>query len=76
MQVLLKLALCNRDNVADALEVIQPSPCSEQCRLPQAADDHVQSGFEYLQGWRTHSFSGQPAPVFDSTHMENLLPGM
>lgn len=44
-------------------------PCSEQDQLQQVAQDSVQLGFEYAQGWRLHSFCGQPFPVSD--HPEN-----
>jgi len=29
------------------------------------AQDHVPLGFENLQGWLLHNFSGQPVPGFD-----------
>lgn len=32
-----------------------------------------QSHFEYLQGWRLHQPSGQPAPLFDQTHSKEKL---
>jgi len=31
--------------------------------LDQAAQGPIQPGLEHLQGWVTHSFSGQPVPV-------------
>lgn len=34
-------------------------------QLKQVTQDHVQSGFECLCGWRLHSLSEQPIPVFD-----------
>jgi len=34
-----------------------PTPLLKQSHLEQAAHDHVQMAFEYLQGWRLHSFS-------------------
>ena len=38
------------------------SPCYVQGRQPpdQAAQSHIQSGPECLQGWGTHSLLGQP----------------
>ena len=31
----------------------------------QVAQDCAQLGFEYVQGWKLHSLSRQPGPVFD-----------
>jgi len=42
---------------------VQPL-CSDRVQREQVAQDAVQSGFEYLQGWRLQSLSGQPVPVF------------
>ena len=33
--------------------------CSEQGHMQHSAQDCVQSGFEYLQGWRLHNLSGK-----------------
>lgn len=38
----------------------RPSTAAES-----VAQDHVQLGFDRLQGWRCHSLSGQPLPGFD-----------
>jgi len=39
-----------------------PTPCYVQGRQPadQAAQSHIQSGLECLQGWGIHSLLGQP----------------
>lgn len=38
--------------------LIQP-PSSQQSQLEQVAQDHIQPGFEYLQGWSLHNLPGQ-----------------
>jgi len=57
------------------LEIIwfQP-PCHEQGHLPldQAAQSSIQPAFEHCQGGGSHNFSGQPVPVFDHPHGEEL----
>jgi len=35
----------------------------KQVHLQQAAQGHIQAGFEYLQGRRLHNPSGQSIPV-------------
>ncbi|EOA97032.1 hypothetical protein Anapl_17450, partial [Anas platyrhynchos] len=42
-----------------------PPPCHGLGHLPldQVAQSPIQPGLEHLQGWGTHSFSGQPVPV-------------
>ena len=42
-----------------------PTPCYVQGRQPpdQAAQSHIQSGLESLQGWGIHSLLGQLVPV-------------
>lgn len=45
-----------------------PSPCLEQGQLEQVAEGRVWSGFEYLQGGRLPSPSGQTFPVPDHPH--------
>jgi len=37
-------------------------------QLEQIAQGHSQSDATYLQRWRLHNLSGQPAPVFDHTN--------
>jgi len=46
-----------------------PSPNSlpKQDHLEQAAQDHVQMGFEYLQRRRLHNPAAQPVPVLWSS---------
>ena len=43
---------------------LAPIPCHGQgCHSPvQAAQNPIQPGLKHLQGWGTHSFSGQPVP--------------
>lgn len=40
----------------------------KQGQPEQIAQDHVQLGFQYLQGRRLHSFSGKPVPALDYHH--------
>lgn len=41
-------------------------------QLEQVAQDVVQLGTEYLQGWRICNFSGWLAPVFELSHSKKL----
>lgn len=50
------------------------TPLFKQTHLAQVAQDHVQVVFEYLQGWRAHSFSGQPEAVLHRPRSEEVLP--
>jgi len=53
-----------------------PTPCYVQGHQPQgqAAQSHVQSGLECLQGQGIHSLLGQPAPLLPwSEHQKKLL---
>lgn len=43
-----------------------PTPWSKQGQ--QVAQDHFQSGFQQLQGWRLPSLSELFVPVFDHHH--------
>lgn len=43
-----------------------------QSQLQQIAQGHVQSCFEYPQGWKFHNLSGQPAPLFDQSNNKNI----
>lgn len=45
--------------------MIELSSCSKQGHLKQIAQERVQLGFEYPQGWKLQSLSGQPVPAFD-----------
>lgn len=38
-------------------------PCSKQVQLEEVSQGHVPLSFEFVQGWRTHSVSGQHVPV-------------
>jgi len=53
-------------------------PCHEQGHLPpdQAAQSSIQPGLEHCQGGGSHSFSGQPGPVFHHPHGEEFLPNI
>lgn len=53
----LKLAGTSGDNLVQL-------PCSEPGQLEQVAQDCVLSGSDYLRGWRSYNFSGQPVPLF------------
>ena len=50
-------------------------PCYVQGHQPpdQAAQSHIQPGFECLQGWGIHSLLGQPVPVLHHPVCEGLL---
>ncbi|XP_009664474.2 polyprenol reductase isoform X4 [Struthio camelus] len=43
-------------------------PCSSRGHLEHIAQDHIQTGFEYLQGRRLHYLSGQPVPMLCHPH--------
>lgn len=47
-----------------------PVSCSEQGKMQQVAECCVWLGFGYLQWWKLHSPSGQPAPVFDNPQLK------
>ncbi|NWW54203.1 SHAN3 protein, partial [Pedionomus torquatus] len=51
-------------------------PCPGQGHLPppQVAPSSIQPGLEPLQGWGSHSFSGQPLPVPHHPHSKEVLP--
>ena len=51
-----------------------PTPLLNQGHPEQAAQDHVQVGFEYLQRRRLHSLPGQPVPVLCHPQREEVLP--
>ncbi|XP_074958280.1 A-type potassium channel modulatory protein KCNIP1 isoform X1 [Phalacrocorax aristotelis] len=40
-----------------------PIPLLEQAHLEQGAQEHIQVGFDCLQGRRLHNLSGQPVPL-------------
>jgi len=40
-----------------------PTPLLTQGHLQPAAQDYVQTAFEYHQEWRLHNLSGQPVPL-------------
>ncbi|NXN39336.1 WTIP protein, partial [Rhinoptilus africanus] len=54
----------------------QCPPCPGQGHLPpaQAAPSPVQPGLEPLQGWGSHSFSGQPGTGAHPPHSKECLP--
>lgn len=43
-------------------------PAEAGVRLQQAAEDHVQMFFQYLQGWTLHNLSGKPLPLLSYSH--------
>ena len=53
-------------------------PCHEQGHLPpdQVAQSSIQPGLEHCKGGGSHSFSGQPVPVFHNPHGEEFLPSI
>ena len=48
----------------------------KQGHLEPVAQGHVQTDFEYLQGWRLCSLSGQPVPVLSHLHSEKVFPSV
>ena len=50
-----------------------PTPLLKQGHLDTVAQDHVQMGSEYLQGWRLHNISGQPIPVLCHLHSKKVF---
>ena len=52
-----------------------PTPCYVQGHQPQgqAAQSHVQSGLECLQGQGIHSLLGQPVQCVTTLRMKNFL---
>ena len=53
-------------------------PCYVQGHQPadQAAQSHIQTGLECLQGWGIHSLLGQPVSVCHQPLCEKLLPNI
>ena len=49
-------------------------PLLKQDHLELVAQDSVQLGFEYLQGWRLHTLPGQAVPVLSHPHSKNRFP--
>lgn len=47
--------------------------CSQKGQLKQAAQGHVQSGFECFLEWTLHNQSGQLVPVFNHPHGERYF---
>lgn len=45
--------------------------CSSRGPQSQQAQDHVQTDFEYLQGWR-YNLPGQPVRVIGHTYRESV----
>uniref|UniRef100_A0A8B9Q4U4 Transmembrane protein 19 n=1 Tax=Apteryx owenii TaxID=8824 RepID=A0A8B9Q4U4_APTOW len=50
-----------------------PTLLLKQGHLEHVAQDPVQVGFEYLQGWRLHNLSGQPVPVLCHPHSKEVF---
>ena len=55
------------------LKVVLSNHLLKQGHTEQAAQDRVQTAFEYLQGQRLHSLWAQPAPVLGHPHCENVF---
>jgi len=53
-------------------------PCYVQGHQPpdQAAQSHIQTGLECLQGCSNHNLLGQPVPVCQHPLSEKLLPNI
>jgi len=51
-----------------------PSPLLKQGHLELLVQDHVQTAFEYLQGWRFHNFPGQLVPALSHPHRKKAFP--
>lgn len=56
------------------LEVILSTLLLKQGHLKSAAQDHVQTASEYLQGRRLHNSSGQPVSVLSHLHNKKNFP--
>lgn len=50
-----------------------PTSLPKQGQLRQFAQDSIQLSFEYLQGWRLHSFARQPLPVLNHPHSKSVF---
>jgi len=59
-----------------SLGIIQSNPQPKQGYPEQAAQDHVQTGFEYLRRRRLHNPSGQPDPGLCHPQREEVLPSV
>jgi len=51
-----------------------PTLLLKQGLLLLATQEGVQTAFEYLQGWRLHSLSGQLVPVVGHPYSKKVLP--
>ena len=51
-----------------------PPPLPKQVHLQHVAQDHIQTGFEYLQRRRLHNPSAQPVPVLYHPQNKKVLP--
>ena len=49
-------------------------PLLKQGHLEPAAQEHIQTASEYLQGWRIHNLPRQPVPVLDHPHSDKVFP--
>lgn len=50
-----------------------PTPLLKQDHLELVMQDHVQTGFEYLQGGRLHNLSEQPVLVLSHSHRKKTV---
>jgi len=55
------------------LGIIWSNPLPKQGHLQQAAQDHIQEGFEYLQRRRLHNLPGQPVPALCHPQSKEVL---
>ena len=53
--------------------LVQP-PCSSKATYSLLAQNHVQTAFEHLQGWRLDNLPGQPVPVLSHSHCKKVFP--
>lgn len=58
------------------LEIIWSKPLLKQGHLEQAAQDHIHTTFEYLQGGRLQHLCGQPVTFFSDSHSEKVFPNV
>jgi len=60
----------------DLLRSSCPTPLLKQDHLEPAAQDQIQTAFEYLQGRRLHNLSGRSVPVLSHPHSKNVFPNV
>jgi len=50
-----------------------PTPLLKQRHLQLVVQDHIQTTFEHLQGWRLQNVPGEPAPVLSHPHSKKVF---